>query len=104
MVLQDSKIPIGIGGEHSITSGIIKSIPSDTFVVIFDAHLDYRQSYEQDIYNHACTIKRISDIIPHENIVILGVRSLNEIIINDVLKKIQNMKRTIVDTLYTTKT
>ncbi|OYT29718.1 agmatinase [Thermoplasmatales archaeon ex4572_165] len=75
MVLQDSKIPIGIGGEHSVTSGIIKSIPSDTFVVIFDAHLDYRQSYEQDIYNHACTIKRISDIIPHENIVILGVRS-----------------------------
>ena len=75
MILQDSKIPVGIGGEHGITSGIIKSIPSDSFVLIFDAHLDYRQSYENEAYNHACTIKRIADIIPHENIIILGVRS-----------------------------
>jgi len=75
MILQDSKIPIIIGGEHSITSGIVKSIPSDSFVLIFDAHLDYRESYEGEVNNHACTTKRIADVIPSKNIIILGVRS-----------------------------
>jgi agmatinase len=74
-ILHDEKIPIAFGGEHSTSIGIIKSIPTDTFVLICDAHLDYRQCYEDEPYNHACTIRRITDFIPVDQIILFGIRS-----------------------------
>jgi len=73
--VKQHKIPVALGGEHSITPGIIQAFPQDTSVIILDAHLDFRESYEQEPLNHACTIKRISDYIPLENITVLGIRS-----------------------------
>ncbi len=74
-ILDNNKIPIAIGGEHSITPGIVKAFPKDIAVLSLDAHLDFRNEYENNINNHACSIRRISDYIPVENIAILGVRS-----------------------------
>jgi len=74
-IYHDKKIPVGMGGEHSITAGITSNIPQDCHVLVFDAHLDYRDSYENESYNHACTIKRIADHIDVENISVIGVRS-----------------------------
>jgi len=73
--MSDNKIPVGIGGEHSTTPGIINCLPKDTFVIVFDAHLDFRESYENDSFNHACTVRRIADYIPIENIAVIGIRS-----------------------------
>ena len=73
--VKDKKIPIGIGGEHSITPGIITCFPKDTFVIVIDAHLDFRDSYEDESLNHACTVRRIVDHIPIKNIAVIGVRS-----------------------------
>jgi len=74
-IIQDKKIPICIGGEHSITPGIIKSFADDIAVLSLDAHMDFRKQYENDKNNHACVVRRINDYIPVENIAILGVRS-----------------------------
>jgi len=74
-ILEKNKFPIAIGGEHSITPGIIYAFPKDIAVVSLDAHLDFRQQYENEMYNHACAIRRISDHIDIKNIAILGVRS-----------------------------
>ena len=75
MVLAKQKIPIGIGGDHSITPGIITAFPEDIAVVSLDAHMDFRQKYKNDIYNHACVVRRIADHIPLQNIVVVGIRS-----------------------------
>jgi len=74
-LIKKNKFPIAIGGEHSITSGIIQAFPKDIAVLCLDAHLDFRQKYENEPYNHACTIRRIADHIDIKNIALLGVRS-----------------------------
>jgi agmatinase len=74
-VLEKKKFPIGLGGEHSITSGVVQAFPKDIAVVSLDAHMDFRQQYENEPYNHACVMRRIANHIPVENIAVLGIRS-----------------------------
>jgi len=74
-VLQKQKIPIAVGGDHFITPGIVSAFPKDIAVLSLDAHMDFRQEYKNDIYNHACVIRRIADHIPIQNIAVLGLRS-----------------------------
>ncbi len=77
-LLKKNKFPIAIGGEHSITPGIIQAFPKDIAVLSLDAHIDFRQQYENEQYNHACVIRRISDHIGIENIAVLGIRSVEK--------------------------
>jgi len=77
-LLVKKKIPIAIGGDHSITPGIIAAFPKDIAVISLDAHMDFRQKYKNDIYNHACVIRRVTDHIPLQNIAVLGIRSVEK--------------------------
>jgi len=74
-ILSKNKFPITIGGEHSITPSIVYAFPKDIAVLSLDAHIDYRNEYENEKYNHACAIRRISDHIDVDNIAVLGIRS-----------------------------
>jgi agmatinase len=58
-----------------VTPGIVSAFPKDIAVVSLDAHMDFRQEYKNDIYNHACVIRRVADHIPVKNIAVLGIRS-----------------------------
>ena len=75
MILSKNKFPIALGGEHSITPGIIQAFPKDIAVLSLDAHIDFRQQYENEPYNHAFAIRRIADHINVKNIAVLGIRS-----------------------------
>jgi agmatinase len=74
-LLTKQKIPIALGGDHSVTPGIISAFPKDIAVISLDAHMDFRQEYKNDIYNHACVIRRVADHVPIQNIAVLGIRS-----------------------------
>jgi agmatinase len=74
-LVSKNKFPIAVGGEHSITPGIVKAFPKDVAVVSLDAHIDFRQNYEDSPYNHACVSRRISDHVGIKNIAVLGIRS-----------------------------
>ena len=74
-ILLKNKTPVTIGGEHSITPGIVHAFPKEIAVLSLDAHIDYRQKYENEKFNHACAIRRIADHIDIENIAVLGIRS-----------------------------
>ena len=74
-LLLKNKIPIALGGDHSITPGIVTAFPQDIAVLSLDAHMDFRKQYKNDPYNHACVIRRITDHLPMENIAVLGIRS-----------------------------
>ena len=54
-------LPILLGGEHSQTLGAVEALRPKSYVV-FDAHLDLRDSYEENPYNHACVARRISEL------------------------------------------
>jgi len=67
-------LPIFLGGEHSITLPLVKAIKPEV-VVSFDAHLDLRDNYLGNKFTHVTFLRRISEFIAPENIIVVGVRS-----------------------------
>jgi agmatinase len=76
-IIADRKIPVMLGGEHSISFGAVKAIkdvyPGIT-VLQLDAHADLRDTYQGTPYSHASVARRISDICP---LIQVGIRSLS---------------------------
>ncbi|MDT8357395.1 MAG: agmatinase [Methanomicrobiaceae archaeon] len=70
---RDGKIPLMLGGEHSVTLGAVKAVMPDCYVVC-DAHLDLREEYGNTPYNHACITRRVLEEGAGE-IFIIGARS-----------------------------
>ncbi len=60
------KITVSIGGEHTVTAGVMKGIAKERregiCVLSFDAHLDLRDDYMGYKYDHACVMRRISEM------------------------------------------
>ncbi len=72
-----NKLPILLGGEHSMTLGPVKAVRDlgkPFGVVQFDAHADLRENYGDDPFSHACVMKRILDL--DISIFQIGVRSI----------------------------
>lgn len=73
--------PIVIGGEHTITNGVLKGISDydgnimhDLTIVHFDAHFDMRDTYLDEKYSHATVLRRIHEMNPKQ-IIQVGIRS-----------------------------
>ncbi|MDG2036391.1 MAG: agmatinase [Pseudomonadales bacterium] len=64
-ILQAGSMPVVLGGEHTVTYGVIKAYLdagiNDFGVVQIDAHADLRDAYEGDPLSHASVMKRIVD-------------------------------------------
>lgn len=73
-LIDKGKIPIAIGGEHTVNLGLIDKF-DDAFILFLDAHMDFRDEYEDNKYNHACTLRRIVEKVDTENVLALGIRS-----------------------------
>ena len=78
-VVTAGKIPITLGGEHSITYPAVKAVHDkyqNLAVLYFDAHGDLRQEWEDTPLSHACSARRIHELgCP---IVEVGIRSISE--------------------------
>ncbi len=75
-IASQSKLPVTLGGEHSISLGAIKALKErhdDLCVLQLDAHADLRDTYQGTPYSHACIGRRISEHCP---LVQAGIRSL----------------------------
>ena len=71
-LIKDEKVPIMMGGEHSVTIGAVQTLKPKWYVVC-DAHLDMQDEYRGSPFNHDCVTARVSEVV--ENIVIIGARS-----------------------------
>ena len=74
----DGKFVVTLGGEHTISSAPIKAhfdkYPNMS-VLQFDAHSDLRDSYEGNIYSHACVIARVAEFLNPKKITQVGIRA-----------------------------
>jgi len=77
-VVRAGKVPIVIGGEHSLAPAVVRAFPRDIGVLGIDAHLDFRESYLDDRWSHACSARRIADHVGVEHVVYVGVRSYSK--------------------------
>ena len=81
VTLEAGKIPVLLGGEHTVTLGALQAVTSflDKPVGLFqlDAHADLRDSYGGSRYSHACVARRAHADL---NMVLyqFGVRALCE--------------------------
>lgn len=74
-VLDRGVTPLCVGGEHSITYCVLSAYEKKPFVLIYDAHLDFRKDYLGERFSHACVTRRISELVGVENVLVIGVRS-----------------------------
>jgi agmatinase len=94
-IVKHKKIPLMLGGEHSITLGAVKAVKKkykDLSVLQFDAHTDLMDKYEGSRYSHACVMRRVLDLkIP---VVQIGIRNINTEI-EEYLKKNPKQEKNI---------
>ncbi len=77
-VLDDGKLPLVLGGEHSITPAVVASVVRkhpDITVVQFDAHADLREEYGGERMSHASAMARVREMAPAVQI---GIRNLSK--------------------------
>jgi len=77
-VVAQKKIPVLLGGEHTVTAGTLMGVGcvlGPVGVIQFDAHADLRDRYEGSEHNHACTMRRVFD--QGHTLYQMGVRSLS---------------------------
>ncbi len=63
--ISDDKFLVTIGGEHSITQGVVRAYKGQydkLSILQLDAHHDLMEEYGGSRYSHACVAKRIIDI------------------------------------------
>jgi agmatinase len=77
-IVRRGKIPVVLGGEHSIAPASVMGFDPDIGVLGIDAHLDFRDEYLNDKFSHACSARRISDHVGVDDVVYMGVRSFSE--------------------------
>jgi agmatinase len=75
-IVKDGKILIGLGGEHSISSALVRAVQTRhrrLSVLQIDAHADLRECFEGSRFSHACVMRRILELnVP---IVQVGIRN-----------------------------
>lgn len=76
-VVRDGKFLLGLGGEHGISSALVRAVMSrhkKLSVLQIDAHCDLRASYQHSRYSHACVMRRIVEL--GASVVPVAVRAL----------------------------
>lgn len=76
-LLKDGKVIVTLGGEHTISVGMIKAYKEkykNLSVLQLDAHADLRQSFQGSKFSHACTMRRVREFAPAVQV---GIRNLS---------------------------
>ena len=72
------KIPIILGGEHTLTYASIKALKNNIGIVDFDAHMDLRDEYMGEKLSHTTFMRRICEDIGADRIVEVGTRAVSK--------------------------
>jgi len=75
-IVSSQKTPVIIGGEHTISQGVVRSLPKSVGVISLDAHGDLRDEYGGGKLSHATVLRRISEVVGTDGIFVCGVRAL----------------------------
>ncbi|TRZ88774.1 MAG: agmatinase [Methanosarcinales archaeon] len=77
--ISDGKLPIMLGGEHSLTLPFVNACKNkypDLGFVVLDAHMDLRQEYNGEKNSHACISRHIIENVT-QKYASVGIRSGN---------------------------
>jgi agmatinase len=75
-LFEAQKVPVFIGGEHTITQGVTRNLGKNVAIVCFDAHLDLRNEYLGLTTSHATFMRRIHEQANPSKILEIGTRAV----------------------------
>ncbi|MEM3695173.1 MAG: agmatinase [Candidatus Bathyarchaeia archaeon] len=78
-IFDAGKVPVAIGGEHTITLGVVAGLGSkaqNTTLVSFDAHLDLRNEFMSLKLSHTTFMRRINEELKPAKIFEVGTRAV----------------------------
>lgn len=76
-LLDDDKLTVALGGEHSLTPPIVTAVGKkvqNLTVLQIGAHAQLRQEYHANPSSHACAMRRVLEVCPAVQV---GIRSLS---------------------------
>lgn len=79
-LLDQNLHPISLGGDHTVSYPILKAFArkyNDLTVLLFDAHSDLYDIYQDNRYSHACPFARVMEEGLVKRLVEVGIRTLN---------------------------
>lgn len=85
-ILRAAAVPCLIGGEHTISYFALNGFEKKPFYLVLDAHLDFRDEYLNNRLSHACSTRRVSELLGIENVLVVGVRSAGRAEVSDAKK------------------
>jgi len=77
-LLNDGKVPVGLGGEHLVSWPVIREVFAkypDLKIIHIDAHADLREQYEGEPLSHSTPIRKAANLIGGKNVYQFGIRS-----------------------------
>ncbi len=77
-ITQQEKIPILLGGEHTLTLAAVRALPRDIILLQFDAHMDLRDRFNDQEFSHACVQRRIVEQVGPDNLIQIGIRAVSQ--------------------------
>jgi agmatinase len=82
-ILRDKKIPVVVGGDHSVPYGSIAACAAamgdrPLGVLHLDAHADLRDAYEGFQWSHASIMRNVVEKIPLVRLVQIGIRDFSD--------------------------
>jgi agmatinase len=75
-LIESKKIPVLIGGEHTITLGSARAVGKSFAVLDFDAHMDLRNEYMKLRTSHTTFMRRINEQAKPSKIIGIGTRAV----------------------------
>ncbi|MEM3874486.1 MAG: agmatinase [Candidatus Bathyarchaeia archaeon] len=78
-ILEAGKTPIAIGGEHTVTLGVLKGFGnkvSKTAILSFDAHLDLRNEFMGLSVSHTTFMRRLNEQLKPAKTLEVGTRAV----------------------------
>jgi len=75
-LLDIEKVPVLMGGEHTITLGATRAVGKNVAILDFDAHLDTRNEYMNQRISHTTFMRRINEQVKPTKIVEVGTRAV----------------------------
>jgi len=76
-IVSEGKLPVLIGGEHTLTISAVKALKKKPMVLCFDAHMDFRDEFLGVRFSHATVMRRVAQLVGVDRVVEVGVRAFS---------------------------
>jgi agmatinase len=77
-IAQEEKMPILLGGEHTLTLAAVRALPRDIILLQFDAHMDLRDQFKKQEFSHACVQRRIIEHLSPDHLIQIGIHAVSK--------------------------